>query len=101
MKLEHYKTEYVRGIYYKDFTVVATSMEELTAFLHAFDRLKENEEPDAQQAMYVGRCPDEESDTRYTDIAVVKGNRDDIVELTAIFKKLYKAAKAEARSVRA
>ena len=94
MKLVHEQTEITpNGKHIKDFAIVCTTQRELDTWCVAFTELLKSEEEWTQAEIVWSGCEVEDLET---DV-YIKSSKDDIVERTAEFKRLYKAAKAQAK----
>lgn len=94
MKLIHEQTEILpRGKHNKDFAIVFKTQREYDTFCVAFVELLKGEEEWTQAEIIWSGCEVEDLET---DV-YIHSTRDDIVERTADFKRLYKAAKAQSK----
>tara|TARA_R110000824_G_scaffold122821_1_gene280334 strand:- start:429 stop:728 length:300 start_codon:yes stop_codon:yes gene_type:complete len=80
------------GTYIKDFSVCAKTEKQLDLFLRAFEDLLKLEEPWTIGSVKPSYCGDHDENGFYTWV-FVEAHKFDIVEMTADFKRLYKAAK--------
>ncbi len=94
MKLVNEMTEITpRGKHNKAFAIVCKTQRELDTFCLAFTELLKGEEEDTQEEIIWSGCEVEDLETE----VYIHSTRDYIVERTAEFKRLYKAAKAQAK----
>ena len=85
------------GTYVKDFVIYAKTENQLDLFLRAFEDLLKLEDPWVVVAVQPSQCGDHDEKGFSTSV-FVKAHKFDIVERTADFKRLYRAAKNAART---